>query len=379
MKKKTAVLIILFTAILFLCGTAPAGAASGKASVSTDSSSVLLVAVGDDLLHTPVYSHLKTKKGYNFDLLFKHMKPYIEAADLAAINQETILVPRDYSTYPCFGSPYAVADAIAKAGFDIVTHATNHTMDRGTSNILGTLKYWRKNHPEIHVLGIHRNQQEADTVQVIEKNGIKFALLNYTYGLNGFRVPSGQGYLVDLLTWSNSSRIRRQIRWARKHSDFVIVFPHWGSEYMYKPDSDQKAWANLFLEEGVDLVVGAHPHVLQPVTVMKRRDGHRMVCYYSLGNFISSQSRVPRMLGGMARVRFVKDAKGARIKAYTLEPLVTHITYSKHYFSTYPLRNYSEKLASQHYLHRSYPDTMTVRYLRSLYRQITGQNAPKSK
>ena len=374
MKKRFASRILVFFSFCLFFFSVPAFMTEAKEKAVPDLSEedcencvVTLVAVGDNLLHEPVYTNAKKKNRYNFDHLYKHVKKDIMAADLAVINQETILVADDYSSYPCFGSPYAAADAIAKAGFDIVTQATNHTYDRGSSAILGTISYWRRKHPEITVLGIHRNQKEADTITVTESNGIRIALLNYTFWMNGATLPSGKEYLADLRDYSDRGKIRRDIRRAKKMADFVIVFPHWGTEYVYKPDENQLFWSDLFLEEKVDLVIGTHPHVLQPYRMRKGKDGHKMLCYYSLGNFISGQSKVPRMLGGMARITIVKDRNGTHISSYGLDPLVTHITNGYRLVTSYKLTDYTDALAKKHRL------GLSVSGLKKLYTQITGK------
>jgi len=382
-------LLCLFLSVLMIvsAGCSVPAYAAAKAKTETgaaetddtdredDTCVVDLVAVGDDLLHSPVYTRMKKKNGeYNFDLMFKYIKKDLKKADLSVINQETILVKKDYTSYPRFGSPYAVADAIAKAGFNVVTHATNHTLDRGQENVLGTLKYWRKHHPEITVLGIHNSQKDRDTIKIVEKNGIKIAMLNYTYSLNGRSLPSGKSYLIDMLTSSNRKNIIKDIRQAKKKADFVIVFPHWGTEYKYTASAGQKEWANLFLKEGVDLVIGTHPHVVEPYKMMKDKEtGHKMLIYYSLGNFISNQKEVPRMLGGMAKVRIVKDKKGTRIKSYDLEPLVTYLSPGHHKNFTLKLSDFTEELAKKHYLYvkRNKKD-MNPAYLKKLFRKIVG-------
>lgn len=368
-QKRAGIFILLLFIILFL-PILPADAAEKAVSSQT----VDLVAVGDDLIHTSVYKACKTKNGYNFDSLFKHIKKDVKAADLAVINQETILVDRNYSGYPSFGSPKAVADAIAKAGFGVVTHATNHTLDRGTSAITGTLKYWNKKYPDIKVLGIHKNKTAASKITVVNKNGIKIAMLNYTYGLNGYRLPSGKSYMIDLLTAQNKKKIKNDIKKAKKKSDFVIVFAHWGTEYRYTPDSSQKKWAEFFADNGVDLLIGAHPHVLEPYKMLKGKNGNKMLVYYSLGNFVSSQNRVPRLLGGMAKVTIVKDAKGTRIKKYSMDPLVTHIGKNCKSYTVYKLKDYTDKLAKANYIHRLSPsETFNVKSLKKLYKKITGK------
>lgn len=368
---------VLFAALLLPGIRASAAEASGTAQnkniAENKSKTVDLIAVGDDLIHTSIYKSCKTGKGYNFDSLFQHVRKDIQAADLAVINQETILVDKNYSGYPSFGSPKAVADAIAKAGFNVVTHATNHTLDRGTGAITGTLKYWNKKYPDINILGIHKSKKAAGKITVVKKNGIKIAMLNYTYGLNGYRLPAGKGYMVDLLTTKNKSKIKKDIKKAKKKADFVIVFTHWGTEYRYSPDSSQKNWADFFLESGVDLLVGAHPHVLEPYKMLKGKNGKKMLVYYSLGNFVSSQNRVPRLLGGMAKVTIVKDSKGTRIKKYTMDPLVTHIGKS---YTVYKLSDYTDTLARKNAIRRISPsESFSVKSLKKLYKRITGRNA----
>ena len=337
-----------------------------------ETQTVELVAVGDNLIHRGLYLTCKTKKGYNFNPVYKHVKKDIKAADLAVINQETILVKKHYSGYPCFGSPRKVADAVAAAGFDIVTHATNHTMDRGTAAITGTLSYWTKKHPKIKVLGIHKSKKQASKITVVKKNGIRIAMLNYTYGLNGFKLPSGRGYLVDLLTESRKKKIKKDIRRAKKKSDFVIVFAHWGTEYQYKPDAFQKRWAKFFARQGVDLLIGAHPHVVEPMRTVKGKKGHKMVCYYSLGNFVSAQDHVPCMLGGMAKVKIVKDKKGVHIKSKKLIPLVTHLGKKGRPTTVYKLSDYTEKLAKKNRIRRVAPgEKFSKKRLKSLFKKIT--------
>lgn len=336
-------------------------------------SEVELLAVGDDLIHSRVIAAAKQKNGkYDFSNMFKSLKKEIQAADIAAINQETILVDSNFTGYPSFGSPKTLADAIADAGFDVVTHATNHTMDRGTAAITGTLNYWKTKHPDVKVLGIHDSQKAASKITVVRKNGIRIAMLNYTYGLNGYRLPAGKSYMVDLL--NSQTKIREDIKKAKKVSDFVVVFAHMGMEYVYSPDYTQNTWTNFFLNEGVDLLIGTHPHVLQPYKMLKNKSGHKMLVYYSLGNFVSCQTAVPRLLGGMAKITIVKDSKGTRIKKYTMDPLVTHISKGCTGFRVYKLTKYTDALAKSNAIHQLSPyETFTPDSLKKLYKRITGK------
>ena len=364
-KRYNQMVLILLLVWIQLFSTISVSAATKKTQTKT----VTMVAVGDNLIHTPIISAAKQKNGTNdFSMLFRNVKKYVKKADIAVINQETIFVDGNYSGYPCFGSPKKVGKAIVEAGFDVVQHATNHTMDRGTSAITGTLDYWKKRHPEIKILGIHNSKKEASKITVVNKNGIKIAMLNYTYGLNGFRLLYGQEYLVDLL--GNEKKIAADIKKAKKQADFVTVFVHFGTEYVYSPDYSQKKWTQFFADQGVDLMVGTHPHVLQPVKYVKGKNGNKMLAYYSLGNFASNQSQISRVLGGMAEITIVKDKRGTRIKSYDLEPLVTHFTPARNYYTVYKLSDYTDKLASKHAA-----GGVSVKALKQLFKSITGRNA----
>ena len=347
---------------------APAWAGSAAENQRTETT---LLAVGDDLIHSGVYAAARTGHGYDFSPIFKHVKKDIKAADIAVINQETIFTTGSPSGYPCFGSPVALGRAIADAGFDVVQCATNHTMDRGSGAITSTIGWWEKHHPEIKVLGIHKSAKAARKITVVKSNGIKIAMLNYTYGLNGFSLPAGKGYLVDRL--SSKSKIARDIHRAKKKADIVVVFGHMGTEYRLTPDSSQTSWARWFADHGVDLYVGTHPHVLEPVKWVKGNNGNKMLCYYSLGNFVSNQSQVATLLGGMAQVTIVKGRAGkVRIASWSITPLVTHKSANGKHYTVYKLSDYSNELAAKNRIRKQTSDTFTVASLKALFKKATG-------
>lgn len=332
---------------------------------------VSLMAVGDDLIHTQIIkSGEKEDKTYNYDHLFEHITSYAKKADLAVINQETILGGKSfsYSGYPRFNSPTEIGDAIAKAGFNVVLHATNHSMDKGEKGLQNTINYWKEK-KGITILGVNETKEEQDTIKIVEKNGIKIAMLNYTYSLNGLPLPKNRTYMVNLLTDSNQKKIEADLEKARKEADFVIVFPHWGTEYSYKISSLQKKWTEVFLEAGVDLVLGSHPHVLEPVEWVEREDGHKMLVYYSLGNYVSHQKEVPRMLGGMAQVTIEKKKDKTEIKEAQITPLVTHYNNKTNEHRVYLLEDYTEELANEHGL-KSARNELSLSYFKKLAKDI---------
>lgn len=308
---------------------------------------VTLLAVGDNLIHTEVILSGKQSDGtYVYDALYDNLREQIEESDIAVINQETILggTAFKYSGYPTFNSPTEIGDAVVNAGFDVVLHATNHSMDKGEKGIRKTLEFWKR-YPDITVIGMYESEEEQSKIAVIEKNGIRIAMLNYTYGLNGFKLPSGKPYLVNLI---NKDRIKKDISRAKEISDFVIVFPHWGTEYVYEPTSYQKDLAQFMADAGADLIIGAHPHVIEPVEFIKSQN-HETLVYYSLGNFISYQRKAPRMLGAMAEVTIRKDANGTSISSASVTPVVTHyIKQNGYHVSVMLLENYTEELAMSH-------------------------------
>ena len=312
---------------------------------------VSLVAVGDMLMHTSASNPALMSDGsYNYDYLFANVKDIISAADIAVVNNEVVMAGNDIGNigYPTFNVRTELGDAEVNAGFDVVLHATNHTMDQSASGILNCLDYWNTNHPDMAVLGIHNSAETASDIYVRDVDGIKIAMLNYTYGLNGFELPSGMEYAIDLMTDSNKEKISSDIARAKELADFVVVYPHWGTEYNLGTDENQNSWAQFFADNGVDLIIGTHPHVVEPVQWIDGSDGHRTLVYYSLGNFVSVQYYNYSMLGGMAKVSITKDADGTYISDYDMDFLVTHYTAGRSVITTYLLDNYTDELASQH-------------------------------
>ena len=315
---------------------------------------VSLIMVGDILLHDNVQESGKLSDGtYNYDHMFKHVKEDVQAADIAIANQEVILGGAEIGLYgyPNFNGPYEVGDALADAGFNVILHATNHTLDRGKKALVNCLNFWKTNHSDVAVLGIFESQDAYDNnIYVYEEDGLRIAVLNYTYGTNGMPTPSDMPFAVAMLT---ESKVKSDLQKANAMADFVVVCPHWGTEYRHQQSNEQEYWAKLFMENGVDLVIGTHPHYIQPVEMMTGENGEEMLVYYSLGNFINStgesgRGTADRMVGGMAQVTIAKTEEGkAYIKEYGVEPLVTQMLFGKQEITTYKLEDYTEELASQ--------------------------------
>ena len=344
---------------------------------------VELVAVGDNLIHEGLYKTGMNSSGeWNYDHVYANVAEEIQAADLAIINQETIFINdrNKISAYPMFGSPPEIGDALVTTGFDVVLHASNHTVDKGKQGVWDTINFWKEKHPEITVLGINESPEDQETVDVVECNGIRFAMLNYTYGLNGLSMPADQPYLVNLL---DKEKMTADIAKAKEISDMLIVFLHVGNEYVYQPSEASKQWVDFLLEQGVDIAINAHPHVLEPYTMLTREDGHQMLVYYSVGNFASTQDRVPRLLGGMAKVtiekRIHEEGTDFTIKEYTLKPLVCHWNYGTMEFGVYWLEDYTDEMAAKHGIHRASDEAFSVQVLEDLYEQIMNTEVTPAK
>ena len=241
-----------------------------------------LVMVGDALLHSSLYNDAYQNGTYNFSPQLELIKPIVQNYDLAFYNQESILggTSLGLSSYPTFNSPQEFGDAMVDAGFNLVSLANNHTMDKGVKAIESSCNYWKTK--DVLTAGSYCSGEEADNIQVKEKNGIKYALLAYTYGTNGISVPQDKPYLVNLYS---DEKAKADIEKVRDKVDLLIVSMHWGTEYRSEPTDEQKREAEYLSSLGVDIIIGTHPHVIEPITYI----GNTLVIY-SLGNFISAQS-----------------------------------------------------------------------------------------
>lgn len=317
----------------------------GLTRMETD---ITFAVFGDLIAHEPIYRYGLLQNG-DFSFLFENFKELLEEKDVAVINQETPLVedPSQYSDYPRFGTPAGVGEAIAGAGFDVVTCATNHMLDKGAEGARFTKRFFTER--DILCLGIQDaerqdgreqdaerqdgrargtegqsageqgiEEQGAGGYEILRRKGVSFALFNYTYGTNGIIVPEGSA-TVRLL--ENEEKIRKELEFAKAETDMVIVFVHWGTENARQVDAFQKKWAQVFLEEGVSVVVGTHPHALQPVEVLTDGDGHQMLIYYSIGNFLSAQPEKSCEKGGIAEFTVSLTKDGYQVTEYDLKPL----------------------------------------------------------
>lgn len=385
-KKILPILMPFLAAVIVVCALAVSGkvskttsfnpTATKSASVEKETveqttepikSKVSLVAVGDNLIHNTLISAGEQSDGtLDYNYFYDNIRDYIQAADIAVINQETMLGGSsfEYAGYPMFNTPWEVGEAAINAGFDVFTCATNHAMDVGSAGIEKELEFF-SNHPEVTHVGTYASEEDYNSITYLEKNNIKFALLNYTYGTNGISIPEDKPYIVKMLTEEN---VRKDITEARKNADFVIVFPHWGTENSHDVNEQQKKYVSIFSELGVDLVIGAHPHVLQKVEwVENETTGKKMLVYYSVGNFISHQTSLNQMCGGMAEVTVERNGDDISITEAKLAPVIDYYTRSGsgYKFSVYKISDYTDELAEN-----QAQDGASVKYFTDLSKEV---------
>lgn len=261
-----------------------------------------LFMVGDALIHSSIYQDAKNSDGsYDFRSMLELIKPIALKYDLKYYNQETILggATLGYSNYPRFNSPQEVGDAFIDAGFNLVSLATNHTMDKGEIGVINSVNYWNSKEGVVYS-GQWLSQEERDKISVYEVNGIKYAFFSYTTWTNGLNTPVGKEYLNNVYS---DEKAKADIDKVRDLVDVIIVAMHWGTEYSHGVSQSQTNIANYLSSLGVNLIIGAHPHVVEPVEYIN--NGKTLVIY-SLGNFISDQVGIERLTGLMMEVTIKK-------------------------------------------------------------------------
>ena len=262
-----------------------------------------MIMVGDALIHRSIYESSYNGTNYDFTNIMSRIKPIVKEYDLAYYNQETILGGTELglSTYPRFNSPYEVGDAFRDAGFNMVSLANNHSLDRGKAAIKNSVNYWNKYKKDVLTAGMYLSEEERVEDRIYTVNGIKYTMLSYTTDTNGLSIPNGENYLVNVYS---AAKARKDIERVRDKVDFLIVAMHWGVEYTNTPVDSQRTIANYLASLGVNLIIGTHPHVIEPVEYI----GDTMVVY-SLGNFVSSQNGSNNLTGLMLSIS-LKKVKG---------------------------------------------------------------------
>lgn len=312
-------------------------------------SRVSFVAVGDNLIHDTIYNQAaaRTSSGYDFSYDYEKVADLIEKPDVAILNQETIIsTEHNVSSYPQFNSPVEVGEEMLDIGFDVFNIATNHSVDCGEKGLVSAINFWKEK--KAITTGAYLNSDDFANIPMNEVNGVKIAYLGFTESTNGLSLPSDTE--VILMRAADENVLQQRIMKARETADVVIVNAHWGNEYTHEPTDAQKTLAEKLASWGADVIIGTHPHVIQPVEYIVNNDGRKTLVAYSLGNFISAQNRGPRMLGGMLNFEVVKNNASGEITLENVKfsGIVTHYGYNFSNVRIYPLSDYNEELASKH-------------------------------
>lgn len=362
-------------------GQAPTNQVQAETEVVTEEvfkpTSAKLVAVGDNLMHRScTLSAQKADGTYYFTKHFANMADIFKAADLAVISQDTVLggieLGATSTETGIFNTAVELADGMADAGINVVLAANNHIMDEGSAGLNTMMSYFSTKYPDITLLGVNNSREAKDEPVYVETNNIKIAMINYSYGSNQTADLDASPYLLNQYDEDWLSDILKQ---AREEADFIIAFPFWGEQNSMDYTQEQEHQAQFLADNGVDLIIGSYPHVVEPVKWITAENGDRTLVYYSLGNFQSIQNTVENMLGGQANITISKEEDGTHISDYSLDFVVTHYEQreSSEYYdivTTYPLADYTSDLAARHGMSVSGNEEFNLASLQGLSSQI---------
>lgn len=364
-------LTLLSTFVLWGCGTqtseqALTGTEEGthtesQATVESEMASepqkseekrISFIGVGDNLIHENVIWAAETPDGsYDFSNMYENIAADVENADLAFLNQETIFAGPDYpySGYPSFNTPEQLGTNMVDLGFDLINGATNHTLDFGAAGATYALDFW-KQYEDVRYTGVFESEEASREIPTIERDGVTFSFLAYTYGTNG--IEPDTNWRVN---YFDEEKIRTDVAKAKEVSDVVIVSAHWGDENTYVVNEYQKYYGQLFADLEVDVVIGTHPHVIQPVEWLTGTNGNEMLVVWSLGNLLAHALDDINTLGGMISFDFVVTEEETAIENIVFRPTVSHFSYHyndndrlKRKFKIYYLDEYTDELSIEH-------------------------------
>jgi len=295
----------------------PAAAATPTAaptpSPTPDVKTASLFMAGDGLIHGTVWMDAQQADGsFDFHSIMENMGRVSKGYDLVYYNQETILGGTELglSGYPTFNSPQEFGDTMVDLGFNLVSTANNHSLDKGEEGILRSTAYWKKQaeNKGVVMAGTYASAEDQQAMNIHEVNGISYAFLSWTYGCNGLTAPEGEEYLVNVYA-DRKDELMQQIRDADSQADVVIVAMHWGTEYDDEANDEQKEMAQQMADAGADIIIGCHPHVIEPVQYL---NGGKAIVYYSLGNMVSAQDQLPRLIGMIGGIKVTKTTMNGK-------------------------------------------------------------------
>lgn len=312
---------------------------------------VHILAAGDNLIHSSIYNQAAARangNGYDFSYEYDNVDEYIASADIAILNQETLICNDtiEPSDYPYFNSPAALGDHMIDIGFDVFTIANNHILDQHEDGLSACLDYW-ESRPEAKVVGVYRNNEDKAHIRTVTSNGITFSFLAYTESLNGLKLPEDSDIIIG--NAYDITGMTEDIAEAKKISDICIVSLHWGVEDSDEISDTQRDYARRLAEAGADVIIGTHPHVLRDIEMIERNDGGKTLCAYSLGNFVSAQSKPQNLIGGILEFFVDKYDDGTfAVEDISLVPTIQHYDAGYSNNRVYLYSQYNDSLAGAH-------------------------------
>ena len=327
---------------------------------------VSFLGVGDNIVYAGTVRDAQKNaqsggRKYNFKPIYSEVSDMIEKADLSFINQETLMCGDDYafSYYPTVNGPQDMGLDLYELGFDVVGMANNHMLDKGSAGLEKTIAFWDT--VPVTTVGGYKDKADYDQVRVVEKNGIKIAFLAYAEHTNGMSPSKKYNAHIPYL---KEADIEAEVKKAKECSDLVFVSVHWGDEGAFKPNALQKKYAKQFADAGVDVILGHHPHVIQPVEWIEGKEGNKTLCVYSLGNFMAEQAYAYNMVGGMISFDIV-SVSGAKPTLENVVFIPTVFDWGTAFYNNkvYLLERYTAKMASNHGI-KSYGRTTSLSQLR---------------
>jgi len=338
--------------------------------------SITILGAGDDLIHDVIYKQAQSRaggKGYDFSPVYARIAGDIKNADISVINQETPIAGKIAapSGYPRFNSPTQLGDELVRLGFDVINHANNHVLDQNERGLAATLDYWATK-PSVKVVGAYRNDEDLQNIRIVEAKGIKTAHIGITEMTNGLYLPKNSSY--RLIYASDTALIEQLIKKAKSMADVVVISVHWGNENTYTLSDKQKTLAQNMVDWGADIIFGNHPHVLQKLTVLTRKDGTKCPVIFAFGNLVSAQQSGDNMVSGLLTVTMTKDfvTNKTTFTDMKFKPIVTQYGKRCTNITIYPLSQYTDALAQAHGVRR-YTPAFSLKYINA----IVNQSIPK--
>lgn len=310
---------------------------------------ITVTACGDNLIHPNIYLDAgfrgTAEKEFDFLPMYADIAPHIASADIAFINQETVMAGEGYtnSGYPTFNSPQQLGLDLVELGFDMIGLANNHMLDKGAAGLEATINFW--NSQPVTQLGGYLNADDAAQIRVTETEGVKIAWLTYTLHTNMISKPASSPLVIPYI---DDDVILADLEKAEDAGDFTIVSIHWGDENTQTPNAEQKRLASLIAENGADVIIGHHSHTLQPIEWIETDRG-RTLCIYSLGNLVSGMARPVNQVGGFVNFTIRSDGFGGLITE-DVKFLPTVFYYGMDWYHTHVfwLDDYTSEIAAIH-------------------------------